>query len=96
MTQRAWDREKGPRKHFCLQISVAFDGTMTFSFDEGDTTEDAATLAAKLIPDLPDVSSLGFLNNGSGNGADTQGATSFATDFAGSSTKASASPRVNL
>ncbi|KAK9833607.1 hypothetical protein WJX74_000373 [Apatococcus lobatus] len=74
-------------------ISVAIDGTMTFSFDEGDTTDDAATLAAKLIPDLPDVSSVSFLNNGGGNGTDTQGAASFAADFADSaSTKAAALP----
>ena len=79
------------RRYLALQISVAFDGTMTFSFDEGDTTDDAATLAARLIPDLPDVSSLNFLNAGTGNGADNHGAASFAADFARpASTKAAA------
>ncbi len=53
---------------------------MLFSFDEGDTTEDAATLATKLIPDLPDVSSMSFLSNGKGSGPED--AASFAADFA--------------
>ena len=76
-----------------LQVTIAFDGTFTFSFDEGDTTEDAATLAVKLIPDLPDVSGLGLLSNGASNGAsDPHDAANFAADFA----KAAALPQVSM